>query len=169
MDGARYAPLAERLAARAERVASGCLEWRGFILPNGYGRISHHNRLIYVHRAAWMTENGTIPEGMLVCHHCDNRKCIEPSHLFVGTPADNMADMNRKGRGRSVPQIGTSNKSAKLSEEQVNLIKAAPGTLKEIAAAFPVSFSTVARIRSGRLWRHVTGLKPAPKRSRRAA
>jgi hypothetical protein len=77
-----------------------CWEWSGVKLPRGYGIFTIGYTKIYSHRYAWSLGNGEIPDGMYVCHKCDNPSCCNPAHLFVGTASDNNADMDRKGRAR---------------------------------------------------------------------
>lgn len=79
----------------------GCWVWTGFIGPNGYGTTAVGRRPLATHRAAWILTHGPIPPGMFVCHHCDNKPCCNPKHLFIGTCKDNMRDMAAKGRGRN--------------------------------------------------------------------
>ena len=103
------------------------------------------------HRVAYELSRGPIPEGMFVCHRCDNRRCIEPTHLFIGTNADNTADRNSKGRQAKGERSG----AAKLTEAQVIQIRSAAGTHREIAERFGVAPTTIANIRNGENWTHV--------------
>ncbi len=97
----------------------GCWEWIGIRNAGGYGKAWHGGkyrnggRSVLAHRASWAMENGPIPEGLDVCHHCDNPPCVNPGHLFVGTTLDNMRDMRAKGRAPCV--TGNANPAAKLT------------------------------------------------------
>lgn len=90
--------VAERLAARLVRMPTGCLEWTGPRLPAGYGHLNVNGEFVYTHRLAWSLVHGPIPDGMYVCHRCDNPPCCEITHLWIGTPSNNSADRNAKGR-----------------------------------------------------------------------
>lgn len=93
-----------------------CWEWKG-TCPAGYGQFRVGKEKLKTHRLSYEMKFGDIPKGFLVCHHCDNSVCMNPDHLFLGTPQDNMIDMVSKGRHRD--QKGEKNWNCKLSEEQV--------------------------------------------------
>lgn len=90
-----------RFWARVDKT-NGCWEWRGPKNPKGYGLFHYPRRWVTTaHRVAWMITRGRVPQDLLVCHHCDNRGCVRPDHLFLGTAQDNANDMKAKGRQRN--------------------------------------------------------------------
>ncbi len=153
-------------------IAAGCWMWTGSLDAKGYGRIRgdgmrHH---LKAHRVAWFIRHGECPGEMLVCHTCDNPACVNPAHLFLGTVADNTHDMLRKGRDRQVSRPGELNPHAKLTEYQVRSVIRriiAGQTNVAIAATLPVGHALISRIRTGRVWQHVSaemGYRPQPSR-----
>lgn len=82
--------------ARTVPEKSGCLAWAGPYHPDGYGSVCLNSRTVTAHRAAWMFANGAIPDGMWVLHRCDNRRCVNPDHLYLGTRADNAIDLSAR-------------------------------------------------------------------------
>lgn len=95
----RGAPVEERFWSYVLKLPNGCWEWQGGKVRYGYGGFHDENhRLRFAHRYSWEMHNGPIPKGLFVCHTCDNPPCINPAHLFIGTPKDNTQDMIRKGR-----------------------------------------------------------------------
>jgi hypothetical protein len=94
-------PLTVRFWAKVEKAGpDDCWLWAGATVPNGYGKISRggSSGLLLAHRVSWILAKSEIPEGQLVLHRCDNRLCVNPAHLFLGTHGDNARDMVAKGR-----------------------------------------------------------------------
>lgn len=111
------------------------------------------------HRVSYMLHIGTIPDGMVICHHCDNPPCGDPEHLFLGEIADNHADMTSKGRGYvPEPRRGEEHDRAKVTEEQVRLIRGAYGwgeNQSSIARRMGIPRMIVVNICLGKTWKHV--------------
>lgn len=133
-----------------------CWLWKGHITNHGYGGIGVDRKKVQAHRIAWILTNGPIPtDTPHVLHRCDVRSCVNPKHLFVGTAADNIADMVAKGRNRNGKCEGARNPSSKLSEAQVMAIRNAHGTQEDIGRTFGISQSQVSSIRTFRTWSHL--------------
>lgn len=115
----------ERFLAKVRIADSGCWEWTGHLDKDGYGTISYgpHGAQVKVRAHRWAYERwvAPIPEGLLVCHRCDNPPCVNPDHLFTGTQSDNVRDSVQKGRKN--PPIGSRNGRAVLDEDTVRLIR----------------------------------------------
>jgi len=143
-----------KLLYRLVRVdeATSCHVWTGVPSHNGYGRIGINYKDYLAHRLSYELQVGPIPEGLFVCHTCDNRLCINPQHLFLGTLQDNHADMVSKGR----QQKGESHYRAMLTADAVKEIRCCGKPDKEMAHMLGVSKSAIKRVRSGKVWRHVT-------------
>lgn len=102
MSALKRKSIANKLWLRTERKENGCLEWVGPVGSSGYGGVSVGagvtRRVVGAHVAAWIDANGPVPAGKHVLHACDNRRCCDPAHLFLGDHSDNMQDMVNKGR-----------------------------------------------------------------------
>lgn len=135
---------------------SGCRLWLRNTWGGGYGRISVGGVERPAHVVAWELHHGKpVPPGLHICHKCDVRACIEPTHLFDGTRSDNMADMHRKGRGTKHCRKGVSNGRSRLTEAEVRAIRLDPRSGNDTAAAFNISRTVVSHIRLGLSWKHV--------------
>lgn len=133
----------------------GCWKWLSYIDANGYGRLNYKGRPMLASRISYLLHFGDIPDGMAVCHKCDNPSCTNPDHLFLGTQADNVADMEQKGRARKRGKTGTDHHSAKLTDDSIRDIRGSGKSDAENAAKYGVSRATIHSIRLGKTWRHV--------------
>ena len=116
----------EQLKANTKPAEGGCLEWTRGFHGVGYGSVSsRYEGGSYAHRAMYLAAHGEIPPKMYVLHRCDNRKCINPEHLFLGTHLDNIRDMQKKGRHRGGSMPGESNPFAKFSDTKIEEIRLA--------------------------------------------
>jgi len=141
---------------------SGCWLWEKSLNNRGYGLLQCGGYKGYAHRFAYSAFNGPIPAGMSVCHRCDNPCCVNPDHLWLGTPSDNMSDCLSKGRHAS--QSGTANYAkgirqglAKLTPHQVSQIRESGHIVSQRALAirFGVSKTAINLVQRGATWKHV--------------
>jgi hypothetical protein len=122
-----------------------CWPWLGYKDERGYAKFRFDGRMHQAHRLAKKFAGDDVPDGMVVCHHCDSPSCCNPFHMFVGTHAENSRDMAMKGRGgNTVPHT--------LSEADVLAIRASSGSARDIAAAFGVTPTHVRSIRRRASW-----------------
>lgn len=173
-----------RLEARS-RWNGECKIWTGCREKAGYGKIGYKDKTIRTHRLAWILTYGEIPDGLWVLHHCDNRACVRPNHLFLGTIQDNITDMCNKGRQASGDRNGTHTHpervargdrngmrthpekrckgelqgSSKLTEEKVLRIRArySLGGISqlELAVEYGVVRSNISNIINHKRWAHI--------------
>ena len=148
--------LKDRLLAKRNVTDNGCWEFTGWCNNKGYGMIGKGARsegLVLCHRASYESFIGPIPEEKMVLHKCDNTKCFNPDHLFLGTHQDNMNDMASKGRRVSL--YGTDSPNAKLTPEQVADIRTRHiprVNTRELAEEFGITKQYVGQL-VHKLWR----------------
>lgn len=142
-----------------------CWVWTGGKFDNGYGRFNAEGRPYSTHRLSFALTFGGFPT-LCVLHHCDNRECVNPSHLFQGTKADNNFDMVRKGRNRNGAAThpekalkGEDHPRSKLSVSDISEIRSEyrNGNIgyRALGKRFGMSFSTIGAIVKGKLWKHI--------------
>jgi len=135
---------------------NGCMEWIGSLSPIGYGGFLVKSKSIIAHRFSYEMHIGKIPKGLHVLHKCDNRRCVAPDHLWLGTHKDNMKDMGDKNRRAHLSGENASN--VKLTELCVRDIKnklAKGQTHISIAKEYGVDKTTITAINLKRNWRHI--------------
>lgn len=149
--------LAERLDELTVKSQNGCWEWRGNIDPGtiGYGRMKFDGKKDFAHRWAYIEEHGSIPDGMHVLHTCHNPKCRRPSHLYAGTPADNVTD-----------RVKANNHRRRLKKDEVIQIVAfheKGRSVEHLAKQFKTTEITIRKILSGKTHAKITGIVYTPK------
>lgn len=164
MTGRVYPPLAARFAARVDKTPGlgpqgDCWVWTGSVDTGGYGQMRRDGKTVRVHRVAWEIVNGPVPvmpghHGVCVCHMCDNRRCVNPAHLFLGAHADNMYDA--KSKMKFSRPTGETSPRSKLTDSVVRAIRRDARSLKLIAAQYGISQTTASGVRRRQLWTHVT-------------
>ena len=159
----RFCPVDKAyIIANCATNSNGCWLWIGSANSYGYGQAweaSPNRKHIHTHRKAYELWKGQVPSGSFVCHSCDNPRCCNPDHLFLGTAADNSADMKHKNRHR----FGDNHHTRKLSSGQVMEILSVPTpvpptSVGAMAEKFGVSRACIYQILSGKRWCH---LQPA--------
>jgi hypothetical protein len=144
---------------------TGCWNWTGTLNrvegeKRRYGRVFVGSTLdgtgkrIMAHRASYMAFVEMVPDELCVCHKCDNPKCVNPNHLFLGTKKDNAKDMVKKGR--SLSRYGAENPNHKLSSKDVLIIRKSNYSLPELGRKFNVSPNTIFRIKHNQTWSNLS-------------
>lgn len=136
-----------------------CWEWQAAQFTSGYGMFAIDSHPHRAHRVAYELTHGKIPEGLCVCHVCDNPACVNPAHLWLGTHQKNMQDAARKGRTRGGVLRGERSQHARLTEAQVLVIRQMSedglGSQRQLAAMFGVSRGTIRHILYRETWKHI--------------
>lgn len=151
--------LAERLQNKYEvDLATRCWNWKGS-LRRGYGYLKSGKTKLSAHRVSWEVRFGKIPPGQWVLHKCDNPKCVNPEHLFLGTALDNNLDMIRKGRAKlhnsGNLRPGEENPYSKLTEAAALHIYRKEMRPTDYAKLYGVSVGNICSVQAGRAWSHL--------------
>jgi len=150
----RHKPLSDRFLQRISiDTKTGCWNWTGGRNATGYGCVYVGNRPRFAHRVSFELSYGEIPKGMCVCHRCDNRRCVNPSHLFLGTKGDNTRDMIAKGRQAR----GSTHGFSKLTDSGVAALREANDSdVPCLARELGITEKYAREIRAGRRrWTHL--------------
>lgn len=143
---------------RKSEETDGCWLWTASLHTEGYGHFGLRGRIVRAHRVSWEIANGvTVPDGMKLCHTCDNPPCVRPDHLFIGTDAENAKDKVRKGRsprGEEAPKVRLTNDSVQRIVE----LRRQGVPRKDVARLSDIDPSVITRIMSGQIWSHITGI-----------
>lgn len=145
--------LEERFSTKYAVVESGCWEWQGHLNDQGYPMIWHEDKAVRAHRVAFELFNGPVSGDEVICHRCDNPKCVNPTHLFKGTRLDNNLDCSAKGRR---PR-GTSHWNSKLTESDIKAILESKERTRVLATRYSVDYSHIYRLRHGQTKRRQVG------------
>lgn len=147
MSNNKRTPPKVRFLRQLEKLDTGCWKWQAYILPSGYGLFTFEiGDRVLTHRASWRIFHGPIPNGLWVLHKCDNRWCVNPEHLWLGTHADNMKDMVQKGRQRKIWKL--------LPSEVIEIRTSREGSKLE-AEKYNVSQRLINYVRHGDIWRSI--------------
>jgi len=137
------------------RLNGECHQFHGHLDECGYGRIQKDGKLVRVHRAVWEKNNGPIAKGLVICHTCDNPACHNIEHLFVGTQADNVADMWKKKRANILQ--GSERPMSKLTETDIPIIRdwlSLGYTSYSVGRAYSVTGEAILAIKHGKTWKY---------------
>jgi hypothetical protein len=152
----RQVPIIDKFFERVgKKQSNGCILWTGRLSEDGYGRFDSNGKQHLAHRTSYELFVGAIPKGMHVLHRCDTPACIRPTCLFIGTQADNVADMMAKNR----KPMGEQTRASKLTEKLVKEIRERYRNGERrasIARVYGVSFHTITKIVRREYWKHVT-------------
>ncbi len=143
----------ERLLDGIEELETGCIEWKRAKNSEGYGYLWNGKFNERVHRMSYKLFNGSIPDGKIILHSCDNPSCCNPKHLKIGTRAENNKDRAIKNRNRN--QQGEKNNMSKLSSEEVLQIRNSKKSENVLGSKYGVSRALIGNIRRGEIWKHL--------------
>lgn len=127
----------------------GCWEWKGAKDKDGYGILTFRGKTYRANRVSLQLDGRPAGKGTYACHHCDNPACVNPRHLYPGTPSQNVADARRRKR------LAVGERRSKLTNDQVLAIRGDPRSCTQVCKDYGVSHSLISMIRSYRIWKHL--------------
>lgn len=149
--------VAERFIKKVFKSENGCWLWQAAINKRGYGIVKIDGRSLLAHRASWEIHNGSIPDGLFLCHKCDVRDCVNPGHLFLGTNQDNVTDKENKGRGNQAK--GERSPNSKLHRLQVMAIRyrreVLGETVESLGKTYGIAHANISQVCLYRVWKHL--------------
>ena len=150
----KHGTLEQRFLSRFSKSANGCWIWSAHKDKDGYGILPANGPATRAHRYSIEYYKGINPKGFVVCHSCDNPSCVNPDHLFLGMPIDNVGDMLQKQRDK---MVGSRNNKAKLNEKEAMDIYLSKLSTSALIDKYSISKTTINRIKAKKLWRHIHG------------
>lgn len=133
---------------------SGCWLWLNSLTSSGYGKIYYEGKLWLAHRVSYLIYKGKIPKGNVVMHRCDNKLCVNPEHLLLGTHKDNTHDMMNKGRGNLSGEFNSNNKLTKKDVLEIkDLLRCSLFNQGIVANFYNVTSGTISAINTGKIWK----------------
>ena len=148
---------------RYQIMTSGCWEWQGGNKEE-YGKFPINGKIYLAHRYSYITYKGVITNKMHVCHHCDNVRCVNPEHLFLGTNQDNMQDASQKGR------LQKRSNRIKLNKKTVIEIRNNTAeTIIAIAKKYNIDKTTVFRVKKRMTWKNIADNNPTAQKNTETA
>jgi len=160
----------ERFWSKVDQSTKGCWEWKGGKFSNGYGCFKLNGKTMKAHRVSYIIMHDSIPEGLVICHRCDNPSCVNPDHLFAATNVANTADRVAKKRSafglrngwHTHPEkrlFGELNKKTRLQADDVRQIRQrytdGVATIRELAREYGVWDGSIQHIIKRRTWKHI--------------
>ncbi len=145
----------KRFWEKVIKVEKGCWTWSKCRGKKGYGTFRFNDRNYQAHVFSYIIHNGPVPEGKQINHHCDNRACVKPDHIYAGTAKENTRDMMDRGRHKCNPTKGENHPNSVFTNEQILYIRSSSKKQTELGKEFGVSLGVISNIIVKRTWKHI--------------